>query len=413
MIIHRPKLTIFPAMKASVGHADGTFVLTRKFLDGVLEYVDLWPGEVSIWIQREIHLNNNLDHVEVNPKDLPFRLNWLKSKDIERFHLAVDETSIVLAALVPENVDLAQLCVERNIPLVYITEYSVLTRRQIVRAETRNPILRWRRERWALNTEKKYCRAAGMAAGLQCNGLPTFTAYNILNQNVMLYFDTRVRHRQLVKDNVLEQRLLAMRNGAPLRLGFSGRLIAMKGVDHLPLVAKELLNLGVPFTMDICGGGKLESKLLESIRLLGLENHVRLLGNMDFEKELLPFVSSNLDIFVCCHRQGDPSCTYLETYSCGVPIVGYANEAFSGLAEMSEIGGAEWVTPMDDPVSLARKIAALNNKREEIESASRKAVAFAKFNTFEVTMAKRVQQLVKLNEDFTNYNNSSSNVYFQ
>jgi colanic acid/amylovoran biosynthesis glycosyltransferase len=402
MGINRPNLTIFTAMNATIGQRDGTFVLTRKFLDGVMEYVNLWPGEISIWIQRELHLDNNLDHVEVHPKDLPFRLNWLQSKGIERFYPAFDEAGIILAALVPKHVDLAQLCVERNIPLIYITEYSVLTRRQIVRAETRNPLLRWRRERWAVNTEKKYCRAVGLAAGIQCNGLPTFSAYSGLNQHALLYFDTRVRSRQLVKDDVLDQRLLNMRNGRPLRLGFSGRLISIKGVDHLPIVANELLRLGVPFTMDICGGGELEPTLRKNIRHFGLENHVRMLGILDFENGLLPFVSSSLDLFVCCHRQGDPSCTYLETFSCGVPIVGYANEAFSDLAVVSDVGGAKWATPMDDPVYLARIIADLNNKREEIEIASRKALAFASLNTFEVTMSKRVQHLIKCGMGFTN-----------
>ena len=271
-----------------------------------------------------------------------------------------------------------------------------------MRAETRNPLLRWRREHWATNTEKRYCRAVSLAKGIQCNGLPTFLAYKDLNPHSLLYFDTRVRSNQLVETCVLDQRLSIMRGGKPLRLGFSGRLIAMKGADHLPVVAHELKCLGVPFTMDICGGGELASVMQKDIKHYGLENHVRMHGVLDFEEELLPFFTHEIDLFVCCHRQGDPSCTYLETYSCGVPIVGYANEAFSGLAVMSDVGGASWVTPMADPISLAHKIADLHTKREEIEVASRNALAFATLHTFENTMAKRVEHLLACCESCAN-----------
>lgn len=395
----RPQLIIFTALTATTGHCDGTFVLTRKFIEGVMEYVKSWPGMISVWVQRDQRADNNLDHVEVHPDDLPFRLNWLEGDDETRFYAGFDEADVVLAALVPQHIGLADLSVARNIPLTYITEYSVLTRRQIVRAETRNPLLRWRREHWAVGTEKRYRRSVSLAAGIQCNGLPTFTAYKELNRRCLLFFDTRVRTNQLVGADKLDQRLVALRNGEPLRLGFSGRLIAIKGVDHLPLVARELLRLGVSFTLDICGGGELEPTIRKDIQRFGLENHVRMRGVLDFESELLPFVAGNIDLFVCCHRQGDPSCTYLETYSCGVPIVGYANEAFSGLAEISEVGGAGWATTMDAPILLARKIADLNARREEILIASRNALTFAELHTFDKTMAKRVRHLLECHPD--------------
>ncbi len=395
MNINVPNLIIFTALNAATGQRDSTFVLTKKFLEGVMEYVKSWPGTVSVWVQRDHRPNNNLDHVEIHPNELPFSLHWLEGTGIARFYPGLDEADVVLAALVPKHVDLAELCVQRNIPLIYITEYSVMTRRQIVRAETRNPFLRWRREYWALGTEKRYRQSVSLAAGIQCNGLPTFSAYSELNQHSLLFFDTRVRISQLVELERLDKRLLSMRSGEPLRLGFSGRLIAMKGADHLPLVARELQRLGVPFTMDICGGGELEPTIQKEIRRFGLEDHVRMQGILDFENELLPFVSDGIDLFVCCHRQGDPSCTYLETYSCGVPIVGYANEAFSGLAVKSDVGGAGWTTPMDNPTSLARKIAHLNTNLEKIEIASRQALAFAALHTFENTMVKRVQHMLE------------------
>jgi len=392
----RPRLALCTAITTTSGTREGSFILTRKFLEGVREYTTHWPGPITVWIARAANADSNLDHVEVSPGDVPFDLRWIEGlgSGAARFMPAIASADLVLAALVDKHTCLAELCRRRDVPLVYISEYSVKTRQQIVRAETRNPLLRWRRHRWTTHLESRYENALRLAVGVQCNGLPTYQAYKSLNPLALLYFDTRVRETQLTPTAALEDRLAGMRQGEPLRLAFSGRLIAMKGADHLPLVARELKRLGVPFSLDICGGGALESSIRERLTRFDLSNEVRLRGVLDFERELLPLVSREVDLFVCCHRQGDPSCTYLETYSCGVPIVGYDNEAFAGLARISNSGGADWVTPLDDPLALARKIADLNQRREEIAVASRAALAFAAQRTFEQTMRTRVQHML-------------------
>lgn len=396
----KPRLAICTALTGTPGRREGSFVLTRKFIDGVREYVRYWPGPITVWVQQVAQADSNLDHTEVHPSELPFDLKWIEGleetwKDGARFLPAIASADLVLAALVDRHVALAETCRSAGVPLVYVTEYSVKTRQQIVRTETRNPLLRWRRNRWTTRLEQAYRRAVQVAAGVQCNGLPTYDAYRSLNERALLYFDTRVRAEQLVSPSALDARLAAMRRGKPIRLAFSGRLIAMKGADHLPLVAKELKRLGVAYTFDICGGGAMEAGLRSDIARFSLANDVRLRGVLDFERELLPFIANEIDLFVCPHRQGDPSCTYLETYSCGVPIVGYDNEAFAGLAAASHAGDSSWATPLDNPITLAAKIADLNTRRQEIEEASHNSLAFAAQHTFEHTMRNRVQHMLE------------------
>jgi glycosyltransferase involved in cell wall biosynthesis len=101
-------------------------------------------------------------------------------------------------------------------------------------------------------------------------------------------------------------------------------------------------------------------------------------------------VRDTVDLFVCCHRQGDPSCTYLETLSAGVPIVGYANEAFEGLVRLGKFG---WTVPMNDPARLADEIARLDRSRAELGSAARAAIEFARQHSFEATFQRRVDHL--------------------
>src|SRR5690606_20352580 len=158
--------------------------------------------------------------------------------------------------------------------------------------------------------ERRYEEAVELAAGVQCNGTPTFEAYRHRNESAMLFFDSRVRKDMIVSEEELRRGLARLLTGGPLRLAFPGRLTSMEGAPHLPMVATELKKRGVNFTLDICGGGVLEAELQREIADRQLQDCVQLRGVLDFERELVPFVSESVDLFVCCHPQGDPSCTY-------------------------------------------------------------------------------------------------------
>jgi len=107
-------------------------------------------------------------------------------------------------------------------------------------------------------------------------------------------------------------------------------LIKMKGADQLLEVARKLKQLKVKFEMFISGAGELEEMMHQQIVVNQFNDCVKMLGVPDFKTNFIPFVKQNIDLFVSCHPQGDHSCTYIETISAGVPIVGYANEAFLG-----------------------------------------------------------------------------------
>ncbi|MEE8155751.1 MAG: glycosyltransferase [Phycisphaerales bacterium] len=383
----RDTLYLVPALEARA--CDGAFELTKKFRDGVREYVSRWHGSVVVLVAQTQDPSTNLDAVHVTPADVPFGLEWRPQDDAALVERLAD-AQLVLATLVDRNTRLTQLCASISVPVVYITEYSLRTRCQIIRAETVNAVLRWRRQRWTKRLEERYERAVRLAAGAQCNGTPTFNAYRSINPRPLLYFDSRVRRDMRVCPKRLEHRTSQLMAGGPLRLGFSGRMVPMKGADHLPLVAAELDRLGVPFVMDICGAGPQADRIAARIRSLNLTDRVRLHGVLEFESQLLPYVSRNADLFVCCHRQGDPSCTYLETMACGVPIIGYDNEALRGIVETSGVG---WITPLDKPKQLAQKIAQLNRDRASLAEAATAAVAFASRHTLEATMDARVAHL--------------------
>ena len=224
------------------------------------------------------------------------------------------------------------------------------------------------------------------AAGLQCNGVPAFRIYGGDVRDPLLYFDNRVREADVITDAGLAEKHAALKKGRPLKLVFGGRLIAMKGAGHMPGIARELVRLGVDFSLDIYGAGPLEARIRRDIDAWGLAGKVTLKGVVDFNTGWVPLLKSGPDLFICPHPQGDPSSTYTEVMSCGVPIVGYDNEAFLGVAELS---GSGWHVPMGNQRALAERIAQLNGNRDEIAAAARKGTNFAKEHCFERTFKRR------------------------
>ena len=385
-------LTILPSLR--VRRRGGQIVLTEKFYQGVLEYVRHWGGPVRVLAEETDEADGNLDPRAVDPRELPFGLQIVDYQSPEAQSLLV-ESAVVLLAMHHRQLELADFCVRAGIPAVFVTEYTLKTRLQILAAQRLNPAVRLRRMAWTLGEEWKYRRAIRRAAGVQCNGTPTFEVYRRLNPEAMLYFDNRVSEEMLATEEQVRKRAEGLLRGAPLRLAFSGRLAAMKGADDLMAVAAELKRLGVAFSMDICGGGELEGFMRREVVEGGLDDAVRFRGVMDYARELMPFMRERVDLFVCCHRQGDPSCTYLETTACGVPIAGYDNEAFQGLAHLS---GAGWSSPMNRPERLAGAIAELSRSRMSIVEAGVRSLSFARRHTFEKTFAARLAHLQRLCE---------------
>jgi hypothetical protein len=106
---------------------------------------------------------------------------------------------------------------------------------------------------------------------------------------------------------------------------------------------------------------------------------------------LIPELQQSVDVFVCLHRQSDPSCTYLETLSCGVPIVGYKNRAFSGLLELADIGWGGELNNLDEICTI---IVHLHENRTEIIEKSKNSAAFAQQHDFDTTFQKRIDHLI-------------------
>ncbi|WP_116599823.1 MULTISPECIES: glycosyltransferase [Primorskyibacter] len=385
------ELILLPSLKARKG-SEGRLVLTQKYLDGAGEYARTWPGPVTSLVNLETRPGIDMDQVETELEHPTSKLE-LRPGDIGTLTTRLEQAAIVLAHLSSYEAETAALCHRTGVPIVFTSEYTPRTEIQIINASTPNPLRRLRRKFYIQGVERRRRQMLrDHATGLQCSGTPTYDLYNSIAPNPMLFFDNRVPAADIIDDGALKAKCAQMASGAPLRLVFGGRITAMKGVLELPRVAKALDRHGVPYQMDIYGSGDLEKALRREIAQAALSDRVALHPPMDFRSGWIPLLKRQADLFVCCHPQGDPSSTYPEVMSCGVPIAGYANEAFAGIVRES---GAGWSVPMRDATALAAQIARLHGDRGALQDMARLGRGFAQDHCFEATFEKRTRHLIR------------------
>ncbi len=365
--------------------------VSRKLVTGLERYARGYGGAVEAILPLGDDATS-LDAIDVDLESAPFDIHTLPF-DSRELRARCQRAGVVLGGPDHRLFDLPPMLEERGVPYVLCTEYTLRTRLEIVRAEVRNPLRAARRVAWEIGQELRTRRALRHAAAVQCNGVPTFDAYAHLAPEAILYFDNRVEASMVPSPRAVRARAEGGADG-PIRLVYSGRLHPMKGVGALPDVAAGLVARGVAFELDVFGDGPLREPLAARIRKLGLERRVTLRGVADFESELVPWVRDHADLFVCCHPQGDPACTYVETLACGVPVVGYDNEALAGILRKAPRVGA--VVPTGDVAAMAATIERYARDRALLVDQSIEALAFASRHLFEETFARRAEQLERL-----------------
>lgn len=368
----------------------GLVTLDKKFVEGMRLHCEHWPGPFCCILRR--------GH-EAMPFGADFRRGDLG------FELRLIDARVPLSAEMFANHDIVVLSGDSHLELlpprlieslpakvVYVVEYTLRTRLQTAALDHRRPVLkRLYSKLWLSLQEIRRRRAFRAADGLQANGYPADMAYGPLNENHLLYLDNRMTAELFATDAEMRQRRARLASGAPIRLIHSGRLEPMKGAQDLVPVALRLARGGMDFTLDIYGAGSLRDEIAAGIVQHGLSERVRLHAPVDFERELVPISRGHADIFLSCHRQSDPSCTYIESMGCGLPIAGYDNQMWAALLERS---GAGWSAPMSDPKALAAQIQALSSRREEISDRAENGLAFARQHEFEATFQSRMRHLI-------------------
>lgn len=374
---------------APAGMRDGKLVLDRKFVEGMRLYAEKWNGPVGCLLPD--NFSDQLFTGTFDPASIPFEVR-LHPRTRRVTATELDGYDVVLCSGDSEqHLHLAELCKRVGKPVFFTIENIPETRRQIVMLDRKKSLLKKMKSVAMVHYhERRRRRAFALADGLQANGYPAARRYRADNANVLLYLDNRIDAGLLGTQAEMAARRDRLMAGKPLRLIHSGRLEPLKGSQDLVPIACRLRDQGVDFVLDIFGGGSLEGDIRAEISRCGLQNHVRLRGVADFATELVPHARKNSDIFVSCHRQSDPSCSYLENMGCGLAIIGYDNRMWDALARES---GAGWALPLGHWRALADRLASLDKDRLAIAKAADNARRFSGQHLLEREFDMRVRFL--------------------
>ena len=180
-------------------------------------YQNLWDGEVINFCEPSDAPSNNLDNIEIG-LDSPFKTICRPYSD-EGLKKILTPTTLVLATEGHQHLSVSAVCRAAGAKCIYVTEYSLATRLQIVREYQKTPLHGLWSGRWHRKLEKRQVKAIRLADGVQCNGTPTYDAYKHLTASSLLFFDTRSEPEMIPNEPRLK-------GAQPLiRLVFSGRSI--------------------------------------------------------------------------------------------------------------------------------------------------------------------------------------------
>lgn len=225
------------------------------------------------------------------------------------------------------------------------------------------------------------------AHSLHCNGYPIYDETRRFNSRRLLYLDSRMSQALVIPADRLRDRL-AGRPNRPLRLLYSGRYEAMKGAADAVRVGLECIKLGLDIELHCYGQGILKPEMERLAAQAPGEPRI-------FVHDAIPYPelverSRGFDAFVCCHVQSDPSCTYLESFGSGLPIVGYDNRMWRRLSQVSEVG---FVSPSGQPALVARDVQKLAVNATTLASMSERARQFAMDHCFEREYERRIDAI--------------------
>lgn len=353
--------------------------ISDKTLSGMQCYMARWPGEVCLVTANSGggQTNNGGPTPDVQSMEV------ITSEDPIGEGLKLSRRGDVIVSLLkPDRLGLLR---SPGSVVFYVENPLSVRIRQTITSYSPSSLNRARIVLGAIRHENAFKRAARHAAGLQCNGWPSFVRYRRSNARSLLFFDSRVTSEQIEDAQQIQREWVT---AGIIRLGFSGRLHPIKGPDHAVRLVEVLTQRSVPCTLTIFGSGPMEEEL--RFRSKGLP--VTFVGNVDFATEWVHRIPREIDLMVLPHLQGDPSCTYLEAAGLGVPIVGYDNPALASLSRHAGIGN---IVPMKNVERMADVAQALGQNPEMLPRSADPGVAFMRQHDMNSEFDRRVQHLIE------------------
>ena len=298
-------------------------------------------------------------------------VGWAAGGERERLAELAPELSLVMTLL---SVD-RELLLDLGVPVSFIAENTLRMRLDQLRASGPSAVTLVRSAIGLVRRERKLRGMLRRSAGLECNGPGAYRTYARFAPHAVEFNDSRVTDA-----DIAAAQAIVPGEGGELRVAFSGRWIAIKGIAYVLEVARLAHEGGVRARFAVIGGGELEP----AIRAAAPPN-LEVVGYLDFETQWKPWVRANVDLMLLPHVQGDPSGTYFEALGCGVPLLGFHNESLTPLVGE----GVAWAVRRGDSSGLVDVIARLARDRPELVRARVRALDYMSVRTMERNDVRR------------------------
>ena len=272
-----------------------------------------------------------------------------------------------------------------DIPSVFVQDQDVV---EVVRELHRHdgPAQRLKSEIHA-RLQEHQCRRAIRAAGVSfLKGRTTVARYRAWSSHIEQVEDTSYFSSEIVAAQAVQARLQSLLHTArPLRFGFCGRLIGIKGVDRSLRILARARAAGANVALDVIGGGPDEGSLTRLAAQLQLGDAVQFLGAMPYGPDLLARLAS-CDALLFNPRMEETPRMIFDGYAAGLPLVAGGIEY---VQERAQADRAALVLPRDDDEAAAAMIVDLDHERDRLRGLTERALAAAHHHAADRWYARR------------------------
>jgi colanic acid/amylovoran biosynthesis glycosyltransferase len=371
------------------GLEGGDFIVDRKFHEGMSYYASNFEERIATVHPRWPGSPKIMDMVRVPVSELPYDVLLIDvdyhRRPMPQSQHALEQRIASAELVVGQDFGAAEIARRLGVPYIMIVEYDLGTQIVETTIDQTNPLRRLVRTlRTTVDFYRRQRADIKGAHSIHCNGYPIYHQIEKWHPDRLLYLDSRISPSSVIDEQSLERRLSGL-SKRRVRLLFSGRYESLKGVSDVVAVAAECQRRGLPVELSLYGQGNRRGDLERQAAAAPKPEHIHINDAVPFPE--LMELSKAHDIFVCCHLQSDPSCTYLESFGAGLPIVGYANRMWRQLCAISNAGLS---SPMGQVGAVADSIARLVGDQALLAEFSRNARRFALEHGFEREMDKRI-----------------------
>jgi glycosyltransferase involved in cell wall biosynthesis len=204
--------------------------------------------------------------------------------------------------------------------------------------------------------------------------------------NVKNILDASHSERYIIdQDSLSEKRRAIRRADYPLKLTYFGRLTAYKGVDLCIRAVSKARRAKSNVTLDIIGEGEELDKLRGLTDTLKAGEYVAFHGARVFDQEFFRFLYQFHLLLAAPLREDTPR-NVLDAMAAGIPYLAFDTYYYRQLLE----SGAGAIVAWPDVDAMTRALMDLEGNRDVIVTMVENAVAFARLNTQEVWLDRRL-----------------------